>query len=141
MTRKNRNVFYACLFSLLVLSLAVISSPAPSSDASRKGRDAAAAVRPAPRDSHAMAYDPVRKKVVLFGGTFGTGDHAFDTWEWDRTKWTKVSETGPSDRSNAAMAYDPIRKKIVLFGGSVGERRLGDTWEWNGKAWKKVDPK
>jgi hypothetical protein len=46
-------------------------------------------VAPPPRSVHALAYDPVRKRVVLYGGSIdpGNGD---DTWEWDGARWTAM---------------------------------------------------
>jgi hypothetical protein len=35
---------------------------------------------------HALAYDPVRARIVLYGGTIGEQD-AGDTWEWDGAAW------------------------------------------------------
>ena len=43
---------------------------------------------PSKRGSPAMGYDPVRKRIVLYGG-FGASRNNFDdTWEWDGQKWT-----------------------------------------------------
>lgn len=33
---------------------------------------------------HAMAFDPVRARAVVFGGADAGGSYAADTWEWDR---------------------------------------------------------
>jgi hypothetical protein len=44
---------------------------------------------PAARAVHALAYDPVRKCVVLYGGTVDRKDAA-DTWEWDGVRWREV---------------------------------------------------
>jgi hypothetical protein len=94
---------------------------------------------PPPRAESAMAYDPVRRRTVLFGGRDESGGQTIrlgDTWEWDGSSWIRMSTSGPSARSGAAMAYDPGRRAVVLFGGSGGPR--GDTWAWNGRAWDSV---
>ena len=44
---------------------------------------------PAPRSVHALADDPSRKRVVLFGGTVDRQDVG-ETWEWDGARWTEV---------------------------------------------------
>lgn len=98
-----------------------------------------APLRPSPRDKHAMTYDPVQKKVVLFGGySSDDASNVKDTWVWDGKKWAKASSAGPSARAGAAMAYDPILNKSVLFGGSHDEQALNDTWTWDGIKWKIV---
>jgi hypothetical protein len=44
---------------------------------------------PAGRNHHAMVYDPVRRRTLLFGGFNKPGPPALsDVWEWDGTEWT-----------------------------------------------------
>jgi hypothetical protein len=48
---------------------------------------------PSGRGYHAMAYDPMRRQVILFGGQNGIGPSAKllgDTWEWDGEQWMCV---------------------------------------------------
>jgi hypothetical protein len=90
-----------------------------------------------------MAFDEVRQKAVLFGGT--SGDPG--TWEWDGQFWTQVSDMGPSLRRNAVMAWDSASKRVLLFGGAIDDpaapaglpRALRDTWEWDGSNWTQLD--
>ncbi|MBI4870549.1 MAG: hypothetical protein HY814_03175 [Candidatus Riflebacteria bacterium] len=94
------------------------------------------ATAPAARHYHAMAYDPERRRTVLFGGhDFGLAN---ETWEWDGTNWAeRTPATRPYDRSLHAMAYDTARRQVVLFGGSYG----GDeTWVWDGTNWVLKSP-
>ena len=54
----------------------------------------ASGAAPAPRNSHVMAYDPVRRKTVLFGGSSFDGKVSTvygDTWEWDGQSWTRMN--------------------------------------------------
>ena len=46
-------------------------------------------VGPPPRNVHAMAYDPLRQRVVLYGGIGAEGRLA-DLWEWDGAQWIKI---------------------------------------------------
>jgi hypothetical protein len=100
---------------------------------------------PVALSNHAMAYDSLRAKVVLFGG-YGGGYKA-DTWEWDGTSWELVdiadpeSDGNPSARSSMSMAYDANRDVMVMFGGknSAGTK-LGDTWEYDGDSWDAIIP-
>jgi hypothetical protein len=77
---------------------------------------------------------------VLFGGGFCCPGKVFgDTWTWDGTLWTQVSNTGPSAREIVGMTYDSARHRTVLFGGEdAAGSQLGDTWEWDGVRWTEV---
>ncbi|HEU4745609.1 MAG TPA: hypothetical protein VFS61_10250, partial [Anaerolineales bacterium] len=46
------------------------------------------AISPSPRGGPAMGYDPVRKRIVLYGGFDAQGNKFNDTWEWDGQTWT-----------------------------------------------------
>jgi hypothetical protein len=103
---------------------------------------------PLPRRGHAMAYDPVRKRTVLFGGE-GLGPaptglpHLADTWEWDGNYWSQVSDIGPVPRGGYAMDWDAASQRILLFGGSAHPDDptswRHDTWEWDGENWTQLD--
>ena len=89
---------------------------------------------PSARRGHAMAYDPIRKRVILFGGINFSTQTLNDTWEWDGNLWTKVADTGPSKRFAHVMTYDQSAQTVLLYRGvTVGF--LGDTWEWDGNEW------
>ena len=47
------------------------------------------AANPGKRTKAAMAYDPVRKQMVLFGGNNGT-NLLRDAWTWDGTTWAQI---------------------------------------------------
>jgi hypothetical protein len=80
-----------------------------------------------------MAFDPIRRRIVLFGGD--SEGRLNDTWEWDGDEWVQQGDSGPSGRIHPAMAYDTGRSRLVLFGGAAEDVGLGDTWEWDGTAW------
>ena len=44
---------------------------------------------PPARTVHALAYDPARKRVVLYGGTVDQKDIS-DTWEWNGAQWREA---------------------------------------------------
>lgn len=44
---------------------------------------------PPARNVHGMAYDPKRKRVVIYGG-IGDSERMDDLWEWDGASWTEV---------------------------------------------------
>jgi len=94
---------------------------------------------PPRRHRHAMAYDPARGRVVLFGGTDDRGDVLQDTWEWDGVQWTPMPLAGdpPAPGRHPTMAFDPMLGRVVLFGGT--DDTLGtDRWAWDGAAWKRL---
>jgi hypothetical protein len=98
---------------------------------------------PSAREASAMAYDPVSKKTVLFGGFNGT-IYLNQTWTFDGTTWTRQKTTiAPSARAASSMAFDRVTRKLVLFGGYDGAHYLGDTWLWDGATskWTHVHPK
>lgn len=94
------------------------------------------AFSPTPRIRHAMTWDPVRQRVVMFGGQSANGVQA-DLWEWDGTTWTNVAPAPdpaygvPAPRSEHGLAFDRARNMLVLHGGDVG----GTTWELAGSQW------
>ncbi|MBI2396151.1 MAG: hypothetical protein HYV09_41695, partial [Deltaproteobacteria bacterium] len=86
---------------------------------------------PGVRSAHAVAYDSIRKRIVMFGGYDGT-TQVSQTWEWDGVLWSLRSTVGPSARQETAMAFDSARGFTVLFGGNS---YTNDTWEWDGTTW------
>ncbi|HEX5216125.1 MAG TPA: kelch repeat-containing protein [Vicinamibacterales bacterium] len=92
-------------------------------------------ISPSARDDHAMAYDPARNRVILFGGRNGAGNALGDTWLWNGSSWTDVTATanGPSARFGSVMAYDAVRQTVVLFGGDTGAQKRNETFEWDGQ--------
>ncbi len=98
---------------------------------------------PPARSNHAMAFDPVRGVVVLFGGD--NDDYLGDTWEWDGDNWSNVSPSGtagtdfPTARCNHAMAFDSSANAVVLYGGYYGFVD-SEVWQWDGTTWTDVSP-
>jgi hypothetical protein len=90
-----------------------------------------------------MAYDPVSKKTVLFGG-FDGSHYLSETWTFDGSTWTRQKTSiAPSGRALPSMAFDRATRNLVLFGGYDGSHYLGDTWLWDGATsrWKQAQPK
>lgn len=95
-------------------------------------------IGPVARSGHAIAWDPDRGRMVLFGGQV-VGEQSAqslgDTWEWDGELWTQVADTGPSPRGAHGMAFDQVSRGILLFGG---DSVPGETWLWDGADWVQV---
>lgn len=98
----------------------------------------AGVTNPPGRVSAAAAYDPVRGRVVLFGGITGPTFLA-DTWEWNGTAWSDVTPTSsnPDGRADHALVFDAASGRVVMHGGYNGAA-LAETLEWNGTSWTAV---
>ncbi len=103
-----------------------------------------AASGPSPRQRFAAAYDPVRRRSVLFGGRTATA-HSNETWEWDGGRWQPAcvdADCGaPPARAAHAMVYDDHLGAVLAFGGDtvgvvdVSQQDGGfvnDVWSYNG---------
>jgi hypothetical protein len=86
---------------------------------------------PEPRCGHAMAYDPIRQRVILVGGSplgwleFPSPMQFADEWEWDGTDWTAVERVLPSARASHALAVESTTGNVVCFGGTGNSYTLG----------------
>jgi len=109
-------------------------------------------VRPPGRRDTAMAYDPFRKALVLFGGAnkmvggLRNESALGDTWEWQSgtRKWTELHPaSSPEPLDMHAMVTDSARAKVLLFGGESGtyssdpgaptdSPQSNKVWEWDG---------
>ena len=85
---------------------------------------------PSGRTSHSSIYDPLRDRMLVFGGY--DGGNRNDLWALDLTggtAWTALSPTGtpPSVRFGHAAIYDALRDRMVIFGGLSGTLK-NDVW-------------
>ncbi len=96
---------------------------------------------PGPRVGTALAYDPQRQVVVMFGGVDSDGLRNNDVWEFNGVDWTQKSgAAGPVGRSEPSMVYDGARKQLLVIGGHDGTSDRNDMWAWNGTSWTAVIP-
>jgi galactose oxidase-like protein len=100
---------------------------------------------PIARRSGTSIYDPLRDRMVIYGGwdALGETQSSFlgDTWALSLSgspEWTELAPTGslPIGRATMSAVYDPIDDRMVVFGGWNGSIMLGDTWSlgWGGTA-------
>lgn len=100
---------------------------------------------PLARSFSAMAYDPSRGRVVLFGGR-AEGQDLADTWEWDGSTWHEVTPVGPSPSARAEHAMVFHEGRVLLFGGLtvvppfLDFVRHDDLWAWDGTRWTELSP-
>jgi len=97
---------------------------------------------PITRRGAAMAYDPVSKVSVLFGGYNVTTGTQSDTWTWNGSAWSPVVGSGPSKRQHHMMTYDTTGSRVLLFGGESDSpgTRLNDLWSFSGGTWTPLSP-
>lgn len=105
----------------------------------RQWRQISVGVRPPPRAGHMMAYDPVRKRVVMFGGyrkylnDLGAPSiHYYnDTWLYrSEGFWEEqLQARNVPSVNNVGMVWDSVNSVVLLCIGNSG------TWAWNGASW------
>jgi hypothetical protein len=100
---------------------------------------------PGPRAGHAMDYDPVSRRVFLFGGFEPLG-YDNESWWFDasQSNWSRVKAAhSPAPRAGHAMVYEPRIARFVLFGGFTSEAgEVGDTWQFDPSlgSWENLTP-
>src|SRR5687768_7228491 len=84
-----------------------------------------------PLHLESLAFDPDRRRLVLFGGS----PELTGTWEWDSARWSQVVDSAhsPHPRAGAPMAWDPGRRRLVMFGGQ--SRRAPNAPPWRCDTW------
>ena len=108
-------------FRLLLLGSALFLAALPGSAQSTnwQWRELTPASGQAPevRRNGAAIYDPVGKRVVVFGGT-GNNGTLNDTWAFDLTarSWAKLTTSGsmPAPRLGFDAVYDPVAHQMVI---------------------------
>ena len=80
------------------------------------------------RHRHAVAYDSIRDRTVLFGGADNASVFG-NTWERVGVTWVlREPATSPPAMTATALAFDSARGRTVLFGGTpIGQPASADT--------------
>lgn len=95
-------------------------------------------VSPPARWYAGLAWDPVDRYMVLFGGGNPSTDFS-DTWAFANHQWRELSPAhSPSARRNVQMAWDPTLDAVYLYGGFCkfcGAPAYNDSWEYVGGNW------
>jgi hypothetical protein len=94
-------------------------------------------VIPPARYGHAAIYDPVRDRVVVFGGHSSAGP-LLDTWALsigDSMTWSQLTPTGiaPTEPTDVPAIYDPVGDAMIVFGStsSIGLLSLSGQGQWS----------
>jgi hypothetical protein len=96
---------------------------------------------------HCMAYDPVRQKIVLFGGNDGHGGYYPDVWEYDGSQWTEVQpvdelgDGNPDHSDDFSMVYSSAHQRMVMWDGRKALMAAQNlVWTWDGQEWEVFQP-
>jgi len=84
---------------------------------------------------HCAIFDPVRDRMVVFGGDGGptASDRAWALSLSGPPTWTEIVTTGarPARRTGHIGIYDPNGDRMVVFGGMRPGTEYDDTWALN----------
>lgn len=99
---------------------------------------------PSPRYCGCAAYDPVRGRVLVYGGRDFEADAARETWELDLEagEWSSIPTANqPAGVIGCAMAFDPVTERTFLFGGANRGGALADLFRFDPVSgeWIQVD--
>jgi N-acetylneuraminic acid mutarotase len=101
---------------------------------------------PAARFGHNAIFDPVRKRMVIFGGQAGP-QFFNDTWALELTTntWQEISpaeSARPEVRYGSVMIYDSKEQRGVIFAGFTDQGRFDDTQAFHlaQGVWKDISP-
>jgi hypothetical protein len=105
---------------------------------------------PPKRVNHTAIYDPVRDRMIVYGGTSNPTVYA-DVWALNLSgplSWTQLSPAGPAPaaRNNHSAIYDPAGDRMVVFGGNPQSQTMpalaSDVWALSlgSPAWTQISP-
>lgn len=84
---------------------------------------------PLGRNSHSAIYDPVRDRMLVFGGSGPLND----VWALSLgdTMWTLLDPSGtpPLARLGHSAVYDPSADRMIVFGGTDGSLTRDEVWQ------------
>ena len=99
---------------------------------------------PAARHLPAAAFDPLRDRMVIYGGQNLSEDgrefvNLYDMWEFDGTTWTQVMAEGPKIRK-PLLSYDEARNQLILLGNDETLATQMYIYDAAAQTWNEVTP-
>jgi|GEM_PF-637754 len=99
-----------------------------------------------PLYGHSAIYDPVGRKVIVFGGVVGGDfDRAVRELDIATGTWETIFDNPPAcpaSRAYHTAVYDSANRAMWIFGGSNGATELDDLWRYDiaSRVWQQVLP-
>lgn len=96
-------------------------------------RIVAAGTPPSVQFLYSVILDPVRDRLVVFGGSGWSGTPSNSVWTLSLSgtpTWTQLAPAGfaPLARWGQSAIYDPVGDRMVVFGGQVARADYNDVW-------------
>jgi hypothetical protein len=103
---------------------------------------------PPGRREHAAVYDPLRRRMLVFGGITTANNYDNDVWSLSldgAPRWERILAQGaaPRGRQSPAVVFDPAGNRIIVHGGYDGSNLIRDEWELSldgEPRWKLLEP-
>ncbi|MBI1761245.1 MAG: hypothetical protein HYR56_07410, partial [Acidobacteria bacterium] len=130
--------------ALIVALLAITAAAQAPSNWQWRNLTPASGDKPEARRNGVAVYDPIGKRVIIFGGS-GDNGPLNDTWAFslETRAWAKLSTVGtpPPPRFAFDGVYDPAGQQLVVYAGQ-GSGFFNDTWTLNLTTlqWRDVSP-
>jgi hypothetical protein len=90
---------------------------------------------PVGRKGHVLAFDAVRRRLVLFGGRDSSNVALADLWTLDvdtPSAWAQVTGPAPRAREFAAGGMNAAHDRLIVVGGvSNGGTAIADAWAFD----------
>jgi len=120
-----------------------VQSQAPS----YRWRNLTPAQGPAPqaRRTGTAIYDPIGRRIIVFGG-IGPSGPLNDVWAFDLITlgWSELQPSGapPQPRLGHDAIYDPLGHQMVVWAGQQDTRFFDDTWslDLTSLSWREISP-
>lgn len=89
---------------------------------------------PPSRTRFGLAFDPLRQRLVLFGGFFAQL-YLADTWEFDGLAWTQITPVASPPAAVARLVFDAARGRVLA---RLGESVAAQEWLYDGTTWAQL---
>lgn len=140
---------------LVCLASAIVLCPGHGASASAQAQSSGARTwreltpsqgpAPEPRRNGVGVYDPVGRRVVIFGG-IGASGHLNDAWAFDllMLSWSRLETRGapPQPRLGHDAVYDSQARRMIVWAGQDDRSFFNDVWalELSSLTWTELSP-